>query len=357
MSSGSGRPHADEPAVRVVGSASHPGAEPELAVVVSTRCRSGFLPTLLRALAGQSLDLGRFEVVVVDNGSTDDTWEVLVAEARHSPLRLLCVHLPADRGAGGGRTAGIERVRAPIVAFTDDDCVPTASWLERITLPLRGPSPTEPPRFVVQGRTTPWPEDASGAGPWARTVWVLRPTWLFETCNIAYRTADLVAAGGFPSAGQAPASSTGRPTGEDALLGWRVVAQGARLVFVPEALVHHRNFRATFGDHLREQRGRRVFPELAARSPYARRAFWGRWFLSSRSAGASLAVASVSVALAGRRPVWLMGTLPWVVLALPEAAHRSGRHPLVRLAQVALVDLVGLGVTAASSVRQRTLVL
>ena len=55
------------------------------------------------------------------------------------------------------------------------------------------------PHVVVQGRTEGWPED-DRHDPWARTVWVLRPTWLFETCNVAYRRRDVELAGGFPGA-------------------------------------------------------------------------------------------------------------------------------------------------------------
>jgi hypothetical protein len=210
---------------------------------------------------------------------------------------------------------------------------------------------------IVQGRTVPWPTDADSAGPWARTVWVLRPTWLFETCNIAYRRKDLVAVGGFPGRAEAPATITGRPTGEDALLGWKVVDLGSRLVFEPEALVHHRNFTESYLDWLLEHRGKAVFPALVARNPLARRTLWARWFLAPRTAAFDLAVVGGLLWMATKRPHWAVSMAPWVWLALPEASQRGGAHPAVRLAQLALGDLVGFTSLVKGSLRSRSIVL
>lgn len=314
------------------------------------------LAGLLRALEAQDFGHRRFEVVVVDDASPDGTWAVANEAAGHTPLRLAAIRLGANAGAGTARTIGTAHARGAVVAFTDDDCLPTSTWLSRLTASLLDAGEGLP-SLVVQGRTIPWPDDAEEAGPWARTVWVLKPTWLFETCNIAYRRFDLERAGGFVGWDRAPRSPTGRPTGEDALLGWDVVAGGAALVFEPEALVHHRNFPATYRQWLAEQRGREVFPALAARSPYARRAFWGRWFLAPRSAATLLAVLAVAGVLTRGRARHLLGVVPWVALALPEARARRGRHPVVRLVQLALIDLAGLRATLRASVTQRTVVL
>lgn len=345
---------------RVVGQAASPshggGGQPRVSVVVATHDRARFLPELLAALGAQTLHRAHFEVIVVDDHSSGPSWSVLVEAAATSELRLLCLRLGSNLGSGAARSVGLAQCRAPVVAFTDDDCLPTPEWLETLTAPLRD-GPGAPTSVVVQGRTEPWPEDVGDAGPWARTLWVLRPTWLFETCNIAYRYADLHDVGGFPSRAETPPVPSGRQVGEDALTGWKVIDGGARLVFEPDALVHHRNSPATYRDWLRDQRGRAVFPALVARSRRARRAFWCRWFLTPRTAAAALGAISVAASVWGRRPGWSIGALPWVVLALPEARSRRGRHPAVRLAQLALVDLAGLAATARASVRHRRLVL
>ena len=331
-------------------------AVPEVSVVTATHGRAGYLPAFLDALAAQSVGLDRFEVVVVDDASDDDTWQALLAAADRTDLRLLCVRLARNVGSGAARTLGLGCCRGAVVAFTDDDCLPTPQWLAHLCAPLEGPS-GEAASVVVQGRTTPWPEDQAAGGPWARTLWVLEPTWLFETCNIAYRRVDLEAVGGFPSAGETPPVPSGRQVGEDAITGWRVVERGGRLVFAHEALVFHRNVPASFGQWIADQRGKAVFPALAARHALARRAFWARWFLTPRSAAVVVSILSVGALAVSRRPGWGAGLVPWVVLALPEARSRPGRPLVVRLAQVGLADVAGLAATAGASIRHRTLVL
>lgn len=328
------------------------GSVPRVSVVIATHSRSQLIPDVLAALQSQTLGTEEFEVVVVDDASTDDTWSVLERCAAGTTLRLKCVRLGVNSGAGGARTVGVNSARAEVVAFTDDDCLPDSSWLERLIAPFDAGGDV-----VVQGRTVSWPGDAAEAGPWARTVWVLGPTWLFETCNVAYRRADVQAVGGFPGRDEAPATVTGRPTGEDALLGWKVVDRGAALVFAPDALVHHRNVPGSWWQWVREQRGRAVFPALAARSPYARRAFWARWFLGPRSAATALGVASLGLWVFSRKRRWLWGVAPWVTLALPEAHNRPGRPEALRLVQLAVVDVAGLAATLRSSIRHRKLVL
>jgi glycosyltransferase involved in cell wall biosynthesis len=330
------------------------GPDPSVSVVVATRDRAPFLPDLLAALAGQTMDPGRFEVVVVDDGSCDGTWPALVALAEASTLRCRGLRLGHSVGQGPARNVGVRAARGDVVAFTDDDCIPEPSWLRALTEPLDGGD--NAPHVVVQGRTEGWPDD-DHHGPWARTVWVLRPSWLFETCNVAYRRRDVEHAGGFPGRDDAPSGPDGKLVGEDAILGWRVMERGAQLRFEPEALVRHRHLPATYAEWLRDQRGRGAFPGLVRRSDVARRALWHHVFLAPRTAAYDLAFVSLCLAAATRRRRWLWGLAPWMWLALPEAADRGGRHPVLRLAQLALGDTVGAAATAQASWRARYLVL
>lgn len=338
-------------------SASFEEARPTVSVVVSTYQRSQFLPVLVRALEAQTLPPGSFEVTFVDDGSGDGTWPSLVDLAGGTPIAMQALRLARNVGAGTGRDVGVAESRAPLVVFTDDDCVPTPTWLEALTRPFRGAPEDALPHLVVQGKTVPWNMDEEGTGAWARSLWVLGPTWLFETCNIAYRRADLDRAGSFIDRRDAPGVSAARPFGEDAELGWRVAAAGAELRFEPEAVVEHRHFAAGYGDWLREIWRRQDFPDLVSRHHLARRALWRRYFLAPRTAAFDLAVAGGLVAAASRRGALMLCALPWIWLALPEASQRTGRHPAVRLAQLAVGDAVGMVSLAGGSVRARTVVL
>jgi len=338
-------------------------SRPQVSVVVSTRNRSAFLPGLVSALEGQVVDIERFEVVVVDDGSTDDTWELLRHLAGRTPLRLRALRLGASVGQGPGRNAGAQAALAPVIAFTDDDCLPDPSWLSFLLEPfghadLAGETHSDDlPAVVVQGRTIASADEQRKAGPWARTVWVLRPTWLFETCNIAYRRSDFLQVGGFVDRDAAPSGPGGKLVGEDALFGWEVVGLGCQLVFFAPAIVVHRCLPSTYAEWLASQWGRSVFPDLARRHPLGRRPLWCRFFLAPRTAAFDLALLSLAAASVTRRSRWFLGLLPWLWLAMPEAFDRRGRHPAIRLAQIGLGDLVGAAALATSSVRHRSVVL
>ncbi|MDQ5821259.1 MAG: glycosyltransferase [Actinomycetota bacterium] len=97
---------------------------PRVSVVVPTRNR---LATLTRALAGVDAQRFRdFEILVVDDGSTDGTADWL--RARYPGVRLLARASPA--GAASARNLGLERARGKFVAFLDDDDVWQPSYLE-----------------------------------------------------------------------------------------------------------------------------------------------------------------------------------------------------------------------------------
>ena len=329
---------------------------PPLSVVVSTYERASFLPDLFASLEAQTMPEASFELVVVDDASSDSTWEVLGELVAATALPARALRLARNAGQGAGRNVGLAVARGEVVAFTDDDCLPTPRWIERLTAPFAS-APGSAPVVVAQGQTEAWPGDADAGGAWARTVWVLRPTWLFETCNIAYRRTDLVAVGGFPSGGDAPVGPHGRIVGEDAIAGWRVVENGADLVFVPEALVHHRHLPASYLDWLAEQRGRGCFPGLVDRSPLGRRALWRSWFLAPRSAAFDVATVALVGALWSKRARWLVGLVPWLLLALPDARSRGGRPAAVRLVQLFAGDSVGAAALVSASVRNRSVVL
>ena len=134
---------------------------PAISVMVSTWNRSGYLDDLHRTLVAQTLAADQFEVVVVDNGSADDTAEVLAALAESSPLRLAVVRLDENRGPAGGRNAAAAHCRAPLIAVTDDDCLPTPAWLIGIVASFDADDVV-----LVQGRVDPDPARLAEAGPW-----------------------------------------------------------------------------------------------------------------------------------------------------------------------------------------------
>src|SRR4051794_38960457 len=96
-------------------------AAPEVTVVIPTRDRAARLVAALEALRGQTLEPERFETLVVDDGSSDDTGEALAGLTGDGRLIVRVLTLPGD-GPAAARNAGWRAARAPLVAFTDDDC-------------------------------------------------------------------------------------------------------------------------------------------------------------------------------------------------------------------------------------------
>src|SRR5688500_4083543 len=103
---------------------------PEISVAISTYQRREFLPSLIASLERQTLAPDRFEVVIADNGTTDGSAELLAELAATSPLDIRVVRNEENRGPAPGRNLAWRAARAPLVAFTDDDCEPTPGWLE-----------------------------------------------------------------------------------------------------------------------------------------------------------------------------------------------------------------------------------
>jgi glycosyltransferase involved in cell wall biosynthesis len=92
---------------------------PEISAIVPTRNRSDVLSMILGAFRTQSLARSRFEVIVVDDGSTDDTQEV-VKKFNDLPLH---VFRQGHAGIAAAKNLGIFASRSPILLFLDDDCV------------------------------------------------------------------------------------------------------------------------------------------------------------------------------------------------------------------------------------------
>lgn len=184
---------------------------------------------MLDAIAAQTVPAGRFEVVVVDDASDDGTAQVLREETERGRLPLRVLRRERSGGAAIGREEGWRASGAPLVAFTDDDCLPDPGWLEAGLAACKGH-----PGAIVQGRTEPRPDEVHQRGPFSRTINVVELDHAFQTTNIFYPRALLERVGGFDTE-----AYDGAVGGEDTDLAWRAIEAGAEAVFAPDALVHH----------------------------------------------------------------------------------------------------------------------
>ncbi len=194
-----------------------PPNDPFITVVVPTHNRAPLLDRLLESLG--HLRYPHWEVIVVDDGSNDDTR--LVAERhRERGLPLIFIH-QKWRKMGAARNLAMLRARGTIAAFTDDDCVVHPLWLRGIADTFN----QHPDILGVQGKTV---TNHQTMTPFTRQVEQLVGGRPYRTCNIAYR-ADTVRQIGF---------DTHLIRGEDVVMGERVLELGA-IAFAPDAVVEH----------------------------------------------------------------------------------------------------------------------
>ncbi len=259
------------------------------------------LPRCLAALEQQTIPRDEYEIIVVDDGSTDNT--AAVAEA--AGVRVLRL---AHSGPAAARNAGVSVARAPIVVFTDADCEPVSDFLERllegfaapIVSGVRGVYRTQQRELIARFIQLEYEERYHRIAHIEATQGTINA---MDTSYCAYRRQVFLEAGGFDTRFRGAA-------GEDHEFSYRLAAAGHVFRLHWQAAVYHR--------HVTTLRG------------YARRKFRiGYWkaFLTRQHPGYAVADAHTTqslklqiglVALIGATllvaPFWQRAV--WVALAL-----------------------------------------
>jgi glycosyltransferase involved in cell wall biosynthesis len=129
------------------------GTDPPISVIIPVHNGERTIEKCLESILDQSIS--DFEVVVVDNASTDSTKKLIFSYASKDP-RIRYVY-ERKKGRGNARARGIKCAKGGILAWTDADCVVPPNWLEQLTGPI-----IREEEMVVQGN-----EDSMGNGYWA----------------------------------------------------------------------------------------------------------------------------------------------------------------------------------------------
>ena len=316
----------------------------KVSVAISTYRRPDRVIRLLHALAAQAFPASDFEVVVYDDASGDTTVPTIRELAPRLPYSLRVLEGTQNRGPAAGRNQAWRAASAPVVAFTDDDCVPQPDWL---SAGLRHFD--DPDVVAVVGRVEPSPDQYDDLGPFSRTLSV-HDDRFFATANCFYRRDALEASDGFDERFR-------RAAGEDTDLGLRVLANGGQSRYEPEAVVFHDIRPSELGASAREAWSKWVDLALVVRKhPQIRRTLLYRRVFWKKSH------ALLWLALLGAvGTVFLPET---ALLAAPYLYYRvvnaplAGRHRrLTTLPGAVLLDVLELGTMLRSTVRYRTLIL
>jgi glycosyltransferase involved in cell wall biosynthesis len=197
----------------------------DLSVVIPTYNQAELLAECLRSLMNQTLPAAAYEIIVVDDGSTDQTQIVLNQYAKNQPP-LAVIRFPSNRGRSAARNAGIARASASLVVFVDSDVIVRSDFLQWHwqTHRQHGPGILSRGPVVLTSDVRMAME-----GPVPRIL--TSPAYL-DTANAAIPQTALLQAGlfdeAFPGYGW-----------EDFELGLRLQRLGIRRVFCRQAVAFH----------------------------------------------------------------------------------------------------------------------
>jgi len=219
----------------------------KITIILCTYNRCGSLAKALQSASALRLpDSDEWEVLVVDNNSSDKTREVVEEFRGRYPGRFRYLFEP-QQGKSYALNAGVREARGDVLAFTDDDVTFEPMWLQNLTASLRTGE-----WAGAGGRTLP----PRGFSPprWLSTDWThaLGPLAIFDRGpdaheltetpfgnNMAYRKEMFERYGGFRT-DLGPASGSKVPQkNEDVEFGRRLLAAGERLRYEPSAVVYH----------------------------------------------------------------------------------------------------------------------
>lgn len=197
-----------------------------VSIIIPTFNGASRIENCLHALLNQIVE-GDVEILVVNDGSTDNTAEVV---ACYSTVRLIT---QSNAGPAAARNRGALEARGTIILFTDDDCVPTPEWLAAMTKPFEDPS-------VVGTKGVYRTRQTSLAARFVqieyedkyRRMSNLRQIDFIDTYSAGFRRDRFLEMNGydtsFPVAGA-----------EDVELSYRMSTRGWTMKFVPAAIVYH----------------------------------------------------------------------------------------------------------------------
>lgn len=200
---------------------------PRTSVVVPARDAEGSIGACVRSLLAQRDELpGGLEVIVVDDGSRDETARVAESAGAH------VVRAGGD-GPARARNLGVRAARGELIVFTDADCTPRPGFLRALVAPLDDPT-------VAGAKGAYETEQRSLTARFVQQEYEERYARMARRSSIdfvdtyaaVYRRSVLEAVGGFDERYRLPST-------EDQELSFRVAAAGHRLVFAPSARVAH----------------------------------------------------------------------------------------------------------------------
>jgi GT2 family glycosyltransferase len=210
---------------------------PAVSVIVPTHNRKEELQGLISSLDEQTIPASQYEIIVIDDGSSDDTLAFLQSLVRNGKDNLVFFY-QKNQGPGAARNRGVSLAKGTILVFTDTDCRPFPDWLENLIKPF-----SDKTIGAVGGAEAYSAEDSlltraihvcmtssMTTGGMRGTTGKKLARYYPRTFNMAISQEAFKKTGGF------------KPLfhGEDIELSFRIKRAGFKLLFIEQAHVHHR---------------------------------------------------------------------------------------------------------------------
>ncbi|MBD3242955.1 MAG: glycosyltransferase [Chitinivibrionales bacterium] len=216
---------------------------PALTVVVCTLNRAPLLRLCLQSLVAQTAAPESFEVLVVDNGSSDDT--PLVAREFAGKIRQLRMVTEAEKGLSHARNRGFAEARGAFVGYLDDDAKVSPGWVKGVVAAFSGTDPTPsavggPIEPFFDGPRPKWFDDRLETRTWGDTAGFLSGDTArdgFSGSNVTFPRHYLQELGGF--AAQYGMRDTTVGLGEETELCRRLYRVAPRFYYDPSLVVYH----------------------------------------------------------------------------------------------------------------------
>jgi glycosyltransferase involved in cell wall biosynthesis len=184
------------------------------------------LPLCLDALSRQTFSKSMYEIIVVDDGSSDDT-------AKLAQQFEILYFYQTNQGPAAARNFGAQAAAGEFILFTDADCIPAADWLEQMVNPFADPSvvgvkgayATRQKKLVARFVQIEF-EDRYDLLLQSRSIDMI------DTYSAAFRKDVFLEIGSFDR-------NFPRANNEDTDLSYRLSAAGYKLIFNPKAVVLH----------------------------------------------------------------------------------------------------------------------
>jgi mycofactocin system glycosyltransferase len=289
---------------RLRSAACQPALLPDISIIIPVKDRAGELQRCLSSLAALAYPREKLQIIVVDDGSSDDS--ALVAQQFQA---LVVPSGGVGRGPAAARNAGASRATGELLAFIDSDCTASTEWLNELI-----PAFNNPAMAAVGGQVDGMCNDSAvdryestmsslSLGSRERSGSGGNDTFYLPSCNLLVRRSAFRSAGGFKDE---------MHVGEDVDLTWRLRDSGWTISYIPA------------GNVLHEHRS-------------SIRSFMSRRFDYGTSEG------MLQILHPARRKRMVVPPLLVAVLALCVAAPFLGLWPLLLAAAVLLIDAVAVG--------------